>query len=87
MSAQVRTVQVELPAEAFEGRRWDAEEVAEELRLLFLVELVRDRRLAYGKAAELAGMPIPAFVRYMGRHGVGPFDYDPGELADEMQSK
>lgn len=83
---KTRAVRLDLPAEIFEVRRWDPEELEQELRLLLLVELVRDRRLAYGRAAELAGMPIARFVRFMGRYGVSPFDYDPGELAEEMAS-
>jgi predicted HTH domain antitoxin len=83
-SSPPRVVHVDLPAEAFVGRTWDAADVARELRVLFLVELVRDRRLAYGKAAELAGLPIADFMRVMGRHAVTPFDYDEAELEREL---
>lgn len=83
---KTRPVHLELPSEIFELRRWDPQELEDELRLLLLIELVRDRRLAYGRAAELAGVPIGHFVRIMGRHGVSPFDYDPGELAEELAS-
>ena len=83
---KTRPVRIDLPEEVFEVRRWTQDELEDELRLLLLVELVRDRRMAYGRAAALAGMPIARFVRFMGRYGVSPFDYDPGELADEMAS-
>ena len=82
--ARSRTVQVTLPEEAFLTRPWDSAEIGEELRMLFLIELVRERRLAYGKAAELAGVGIAEFVRAMGRRGVSPFDYDPGEITREV---
>lgn len=84
ISAKTRAVHLDLPSEVFDVRRWGPQELEDELRSLLLVELVRDRRLAYGRAAELAGKPIGAFVRLMGQHGVSPFDYDPGELTEEM---
>ena len=52
-----RTVKVEIPAEAFQHRPWDPAEVAHEMRVLWLLEEVRARRLGFGKAAELAGVP------------------------------
>lgn len=51
-----------------------------------LVEQVRLRKLGYGKAAELAGMPIAAFLDEMGKAGVSAWDYDPGDLEVEVGS-
>jgi predicted HTH domain antitoxin len=87
MSATPRTrmVQVELPEEAFTARRWEPEGLAEELRLLFLLEEVRNRRLGYGRAAEMAGMGVARFVKVMASHGISQFDYDAGELEEEMR--
>jgi len=79
-----RTVKVEIPAEAFQHRAWDPAEVAQEMRVLWLLEEVRARRLGYGKAAELAGVPTAEFLRLMGRHQITPFDYDDDELAREL---
>jgi predicted HTH domain antitoxin len=83
-SSDTRTVQVDLPAEVFHHSPWDPEEIAEEMRLLWLLEQVRQRRLAYGKAAELAGIPVARFLRLMGKYAISPFDYDPGELEKEL---
>ena len=83
-SAKVRTVQVDLPEEAFQHRPWEAREVAQELRLLWLLEEVRSRRLGFGKAAELAGIPLAEFLLAMRKHHVTPFDYDSDELAREL---
>jgi len=52
--------------------------------LLWLLEEVRSRRLGYGKAAELAGIPLARFLALMGQHHITPFDYDPDELAREL---
>jgi predicted HTH domain antitoxin len=77
-------IQVELPEEAFRGRTPDIREVAQELRLLWLLEEVRTRRLGFGKAAELAGLPQARFLDLMGQHSISPFDYDAEELAREV---
>jgi len=83
-STKARTVHVDLPDEAFQHRPWEPREVAEEMRLLWLLEEVRSRRLGYGKAAELAGIPLAGFIQLMGKHHITPFDYDADELAREL---
>ena len=81
-----RRIQVELPEEAFRGRALGPREIAQELRLLWLLEEVRARRLGFGKAAELAGVPQARFLDLMGEHSITPFDYDADELARELGS-
>jgi predicted HTH domain antitoxin len=87
MNSSVSTsysVQVDLPADAFAHHPWAPAEIAREMRALWLIEQVRERRMGYGKAAELAGIPKAQFVLMMGKHQVSPFDYDPGEIEDEL---
>lgn len=55
------------------------------MRLLWLLEEVRLRRLGFGKAAELAGIPLAEFLLLMGKHHITPFDYDTDELARELR--
>ena len=55
-----------------------------ETELLRLIEQVRRRELGFGKAAELAGVPVGTFLDAMARHRVTPFDYDPDELDREL---
>jgi len=74
------TITVTLPAEL----ATEPERIAHEMRALWLVERVRERRLGPGKAAELAQMPRGDFERLMGRHGVPAFDFEPGELDREL---
>lgn len=83
-SGKRRTVEVDLPEEAFQHRSWEPRAVAQEMRLLWLLEEVRSRRLGFGKAAELAGIPLASFLSLMGEHKITPFDYDPDELAREL---
>lgn len=77
-------VEVELPAEAFRHQPWSAAEVSSDLRLLWLVDQVRQRRLGYAKAAELAHLPQAAFVQVLGIHRISPFDVDEDELEREI---
>lgn len=84
--ARPYAVEVELPAEAFRHHPWSAAELSAELRLLWLVDQVRQRRLGYAKAAEFARMPQAAFVRVLGSHRVSPFDLDDDELAREIDA-
>jgi predicted HTH domain antitoxin len=83
-AAKARTVRVDLPAEAFQHRPWEPREIAEEMRLLWLLEEVRSRRLGYGKAAKLAEISLARFLSLMGQHHITPFDYDTEELAREL---
>lgn len=85
-ASRIRTVHVDLPDEAFQHRSWEPREIADEMRLLWLLEQVRSRRLGFGKAAELAGMPVARFLLLMGQHHITPFDYDAEELARELGS-
>jgi predicted HTH domain antitoxin len=83
-STRSYAVEVELPAEAFRHRPWSPSEVAADLRLLWLVDQVRERRLGHAKAAELAGMPLAAFVRILSQHHVSAIDLDDDELELEI---
>ena len=56
------------------------------MQLLWILEEVRSRRLGFGKAAELSGLPLAQFLLLMGKHQISPFDYDEDELARELGS-
>ena len=58
-----------------------------EAKLLWLLEEVRSRRMGYGKAAELAGIPLAQFLSLMGQHHITPFDYGADELARELSPR
>lgn len=84
MASSKRIVRVDLPTEAFQHQPWEPEQLAENLRLLWLLDQVRERRLGHSKAAELSGLPVAQFLRLMGRHGITPFDYDEADLVAEL---
>lgn len=55
-------------------------------KLLWLLEAVRARQIGYGKAAELAEIPLAQFLTLMGQYRITPFDYEQEELEQELSS-
>ncbi len=77
------TVVVELPRESVGTA--NAVELRAELRALWAVDQVRQKRCGVGKGAELAGMPRAAFMQWLGEHGVAVIDYPVDDLLAELQ--
>lgn len=77
-------VEVEFPAEAFSHHPWEPRELASQLRTLWYLEQVRQRRLGFAKAAELAEIPLAHFLELMGQRQITPFDFDPHEIEQEI---
>lgn len=84
-ATKVHRVEVELPSEAFAHHPWEPDQLSRELRELWLLEQVRQRRLAFTKAAELSGVSLDVFLERMHAHRITPFDLDPDEIAAELQ--
>lgn len=82
-----KIVTADLPDEAFQHRLWSAQEVSQEMRRLWLLEEVRSRRLGFGKAAELAEVPVANFLRLMGEHHIDVFNYDDSEIDRELSPR
>lgn len=76
------TVSVDLPHDFVA----DAARIGSELRALWAVELVRQRRCGVGKGAEIADLPRAAFMRMLGEHGVPVIDYAVDDLREELRS-
>ena len=84
VSAPARTVEIAVALPWGRAGEPDARAVGQELRLLWIIEEVRQHRLGVGKAAELSGTPRAAFMRVLGEHGVPVIDYDVEELDREL---
>lgn len=84
MSAPARTVEVAVALPWGRAGEPDTRAVGQELRLLWIIEEVRQHRLGIGKAAELAGVPRAAFMRALGQHGVPVIDYSVDDLEREL---
>ncbi len=84
MSAPARTVDVATALPWGRAGEPDVRALARELRLLWIIEEVRQHRLGVGKGAELADVPRAAFMRVLGEHGVPVIDYSADDLEREL---
>jgi predicted HTH domain antitoxin len=75
-------VSVEIPQELVGDV--DVSSLGLDLRRLWALEQVRQRRLGIGRAAEVAGMPRAAFMVWLGEHGVPVIDYPAVDLQQEL---
>lgn len=82
--AKSHRIQVDLPTEAFQHHPFDLGRLGRELRTLWLLDQVRQRRLGFSKAAELSDIPLTQFLDLMGQHQISPFDYDDEEIEREL---
>jgi predicted HTH domain antitoxin len=78
-------IHMTLPEEVLALARLGKEEIGDEMQRLLLLELVREGRISYGKAAELLGISQAEFLAYMAKHRISPFQYTPDELAKELE--
>jgi len=78
-------IHITLPDEVLTLARLSKEEIGAEMQRLLLLELVREGKVPYAKAAELLGISQAEFLAYMARHQVSPFQFTPDELAKEVE--
>ena len=82
-AARIIEIPVELPWDR--PGEPDVGAMSRELRLLWIIEEVRGRRLGAGKGAELAGVPRAAFMQILGNHGVPVIDYTVEDFERELE--
>jgi predicted HTH domain antitoxin len=73
-------VTVDLPTDG----KTPAAELAQELRLLWVLEQVRMARISLGKGAELAATDRWAFMEIMAEHGIPVMAYPASDLDREL---
>ena len=85
-SAKDVAVRVEIPWQAAGTTPPDLARLSHDLRVLWIVDQVRQRHVGIGKGAELAGLARAAFMLLLGEHGVPVIDYPVADLEDEICS-
>lgn len=68
-------VRVDIPWQAAGTTPPDPARLSHELRVLWIVDQVRQHRVGIGKGTELAGLARAAFMRLLGEYGVPVIDY------------
>ena len=77
-------ISVELPAEAVEIDGRSARELANDLRLLWIIDRVRSGGISLGRGAVLAGLDRWSFMRAMDEHGVPVISYSVEDLRKDV---
>jgi predicted HTH domain antitoxin len=74
----MKTLQIEIP---------DFVEVdAKDLKFILASTLYEQGKLSLGQAAELNGVSKRTFTELLGQYGVSVFNYDAGEVEDDVKN-
>jgi len=57
-----------------------------EAAMILAAKLYEQGKLSLGQAAELAGYSKRTFMELLGRYNVPIFNYDPGEIANDIKN-
>ena len=79
-------VNVALPAELVSVAKLDQGDVSQGAAKLIALELFREGTVSLGRAAELCGAPLAAFMDFAAAHGVPPLNYDVDELEADRRT-
>ncbi len=78
-------VQVSLPAELLAAAGVNLADASKEAAMLLALELYREDKVSLGRAAELCGAPIEAFMIFAGRHAA-PLHYQLTDLDEDRRT-
>jgi predicted HTH domain antitoxin len=79
------TVKIELPAELVKAAQLEPENLSKDAARLLALELYREDKVSLGRAAELCGTPLAAFMEFVASHGVPPLRYSFEDLEQERE--
>lgn len=79
-------VYISLPEDLVKAARFDPGNVSQEAAKLIALELFREQEISIGRAAELCGVPLAAFMDFAAAHDVPPLNYGLAELEQDRQT-
>ena len=79
----METVNVKLPSEVLRAANLEERNLSEEAARLLALELYREDKVSFGRAAELCETPVAAFLDFVAKHGVPPLRYSVEDLEEE----
>ena len=79
-------VNLNLPEERLKAAGLNSGDVSQEAAKLIALELFREQRVSVGRAAELCGVPLAAFMDFAAAHEVPPLNYGIAELEEDRQT-
>lgn len=83
----MRTAEVrfEIPEDILDNLNQNMNEFTQQLRLSTALQLLRNHKLSFGKAAELAGISRDDFLLELDKNEIDFISYDPSELEAELE--
>jgi predicted HTH domain antitoxin len=82
----METVKIEIPAALLKAANPHATDLSQEAAWLLALELFREEKVSLGRAAELCGTPLAAFMDFVAAHEVSPIRYGPVELEEDRRT-
>lgn len=82
----METVDVKLPSELLKAANLEGASLSQEAARLLALELYREDRVSLGRAAELCGTPLAAFMDFAAKQGVPPLRYSLEDLEKERHT-
>ena len=82
----METVDVKLPSELLKAANLEGASLSQEAARLLALELYREDKVSLGRAAELCGTPLAAFMDFAAKHGVPPLRNSFEDLEEERHS-
>ncbi|MBV9401647.1 MAG: UPF0175 family protein [Bryobacterales bacterium] len=76
---------LELPADLVSAARLDQGDISHEAAKLIALELFRENKVSMGRAAELCGTPLEAFMQFAGEHEAA-WHYGIAELEEDRHT-
>ena len=80
----METVNLELPAELVSAAKLDQGDVSAEAAKFIAMELFREGTVSLGRAAELCGASLAAFMDFVASHGIPPLKYGIEEFEQDQ---
>jgi predicted HTH domain antitoxin len=82
----METVKVDLPADLVQAANLDSANPSQDAARLLALELFREDKISLGRAAELCGTPLEAFMEFVSAHNVSPLHYGIEELEEDRRT-
>lgn len=83
---QTVTIKLQFPKDVFLHWGRSREGIEKDVKKATALDLFRDKRLSFGKAAELSGMTLSDFMDLTREHRIPLVDYSPEELEEEIKT-
>lgn len=80
------TLPLELPVDLIKAANLDTGDLSKEAAKLLALELLREKRISLGRAAELCTTPLATFMEFAAQHEVSPLLYGENELDEDQKA-